>query len=266
MGEKFCLKWNDFQSTVSSSFKTMRQEEDFFDVTLVSDDEVQMSAHKIILSACSSFFKSILRKNPHQHPLIYLSGVNSTDLAYILDYIYQGEVMLYQNNLDQFLDMAQKLKISGLNQELSDEKTGKDFENDYFSPSINDQNSQMDYYSPSSRQNKEVGKVEGVDLPIVASKRQYSRATEPIKAVAVTTENFDLKEAVNNLISKENNFDFVCKACGKRDSRIQNMNKHVEIHIEGLTYGCHSCDKTFRSKSSYNNHMYRDKTHKMFQE
>ena len=84
-------------------------------------------------------------------------------------------------------------------------------------------------------------------------------------AVAVTTENFDLKEAVNNLISKENN-DFVCKACGKRDSRIQNMNKHVEIHIEGLTYGCHSCDKTFRSKSSYNNHMYRDKTHKMFQE
>ena len=266
MGEKFCLKWNDFQSTVSSSFKTLRQEEDFFDVTLVSDDEVQMSAHKLILSACSSFFKSILRKNPHQHPLIYLSGVNSANLAYILDYIYQGEVMLYQNNLDQFLDMAQKLKISGLNQELSDEKTGKDFENDYFSPSINDQNSQMDYYSPSSRQNKEVGKVEGVDLPIVASKRQYSRATEPIKAVAVTTENFDLKEAVNNLISKENNFDFVCKACGKRDSRIQNMNKHVEIHIEGLTYGCHSCDKTFRSKSSYNNHMYRDKTHKMFQE
>ena len=44
MGEKFCLKWNDFQSTVSTSFKTLRQEEDFFDVTLVSDDEVQMSA------------------------------------------------------------------------------------------------------------------------------------------------------------------------------------------------------------------------------
>ena len=119
----------------------------------------------------------------------------------------------------------------------------------------------MDYYSHPGRQNKEVGKVEGVDLPIVAPKRQYSRATEPIKAVAVTTENFDLKEAVDNLISKENNFDFVCKACGKRDSRIQNMRKHVEIHIEGLTYGCHSCDKTFRSKSSYNNHMYRDKTH-----
>ena len=168
MGEKFCLKWNDFQSTVSTSFKSLRQEEDFFDVTLVSDDEVQMSAHKIILSACSSFFKSILRKNPHQHPLIYLSGVNSANLAYILDYIYQGEVMLYQNNLDQFLDMAQKLKISGLNQELSDEKTGKDFENGYFPPSEIDQNSQMDYYSPSGRQNKEVGKVEGVNLPIVA--------------------------------------------------------------------------------------------------
>ena len=77
MSDKFSLKWNDFQTTVSSSFKTFRQEEDFCDVTLVSDDEVQMSAHKLILSACSSFFKSILKKNPHSSPLLYLSGVDS---------------------------------------------------------------------------------------------------------------------------------------------------------------------------------------------
>ena len=114
MSEKFSLKWNDFQSTVSSSFKTLRQEEDFFDVTLVSDDEVQMSAHKLILSACSSFFKSILKKNPHSNPLIYLHGVDSTNLGYILDYIYHGEVQLFQDHLDPFMDKAQTLRISGL--------------------------------------------------------------------------------------------------------------------------------------------------------
>ena len=107
--EKFCLKWNDFHSTVSGSFGQLRKEEDFFDVTLVSDDETQLPAHKLVLSACSSFFKTILKKNTHSHPLIYLSGVNSVNLSFILDYIYQGEVTIYQEELDNFLDVAQKL-------------------------------------------------------------------------------------------------------------------------------------------------------------
>ena len=37
--EKFCLKWNDFQANVSKSFSALRKEEDFYDVTLVTDDE-----------------------------------------------------------------------------------------------------------------------------------------------------------------------------------------------------------------------------------
>ena len=61
--DKFCLKWNDFQTTVSQSFGLLRKEKDFFDVTLVSDDQVQVSAHKLVLSACSSFFKTILKQN-----------------------------------------------------------------------------------------------------------------------------------------------------------------------------------------------------------
>ena len=237
MGEKFCLKWNDFQSTVSTSFKTLRQEEDFFDVTLVSDDEVQMSAHKIILSACSSFFKSILKKNPHPNPLIYLHGVDSTNLGYILDYMYNGEVQIFQQNLDPFLEMAQKLSISGL---ISNTMG-------------NSNDDKMDYYPPPEN---EVGKIESEDPPVVAPKRHYRKTTETIQAVAVQGENFDVKDAVNNLIIWENEA-YVCKTCGKGDKRLQNMKKHVEIHIDGISYDCPLCDKTFRSKNSFNFHKYR---------
>ena len=76
-------------------------------------------------------------------------------------------------------------------------------------------------------------------------------------------ENFDLKETINEMIIKDND-SFRCKTCGKGDKRLDNMKKHVEIHIDGIAYDCPLCDKTFRSKSSYNNHMYRDKTHKIF--
>merc|ERR1712155_301395 len=75
--EKFCLKWNDFRSNASKSFSCLRKEEDFFDVTLVSDDEQHIAAHKLVLSASSEFFKNILKKTSHSSPLIYLNGYSS---------------------------------------------------------------------------------------------------------------------------------------------------------------------------------------------
>ena len=47
MVEKFCLKWNDFHSNASKSFSNLRNEDDIFDVTLTSDDQKQISAHKV---------------------------------------------------------------------------------------------------------------------------------------------------------------------------------------------------------------------------
>lgn len=112
--EKFSLKWEGFQSTVAQSFSVLRQEEDFYDVTLVSDDQTQISAHKLVLSASSDFFRNILRKNKHSHPLLYLSGVKAQNLQCILDYIYLGEVNVFQGQLDEFLESAYKLNIRGL--------------------------------------------------------------------------------------------------------------------------------------------------------
>ena len=122
MSEKFNLKWNDFQTTVLQSFKSIRTGKDFLNVTLVTDDEVQMEAHKVILAASSPFLANILKKSPHKHPLIYLSGISSINLNLILDYVYLGEVQLFQEQLDDFLLASSKLKISGLTGNVNEEK------------------------------------------------------------------------------------------------------------------------------------------------
>ena len=116
MAEKLFLKWKDFDSKISSSFEVLRREKDFFDVTLVGEDEFQIEAHKVVLSACSPFFKNILKKNAHQHPLIYLNGLKSKDLKNILDYFYNGKVQMQEGDLNDFLSMAYKLKVSGISQ------------------------------------------------------------------------------------------------------------------------------------------------------
>ena len=114
MSEMFCLKWNDFQSNVSNSFSLLRNEDYLHDVTIVSDDNEQIAAHKLVLSACSEYFKSIFRKNKHSHPLLCLEGLSSIDVRNVMDYIYNGEVKIFQEDLDRFLNVAQRLKLEGL--------------------------------------------------------------------------------------------------------------------------------------------------------
>jgi len=118
--DNFCLRWNDFAENVSGAFKELRSESDFFDVTLACTDSGSrtLQAHKVILSACSNFFKSTFRQqthaNKHPSPYIYLRGVTYNDLTSILDFIYNGEVNVAQEELNSFLAVAEELQIKGL--------------------------------------------------------------------------------------------------------------------------------------------------------
>jgi len=113
--EKFCLKWNDFEANISSAFRELRDDKDFFDVTLACDEE-QINAHKVILSACSPFFRNVLKRNPHQNPLLYMKGVRFQDLVSVLNFMYHGEVNVAQEDLNNFLAVAEDLRVKGLTQ------------------------------------------------------------------------------------------------------------------------------------------------------
>merc|ERR1712098_951034 len=128
--EKFCLNWNDFQQNASNAFNQLRNDKDLIDVTLVTEEGEHISAHKVVLSTSSDFFKDALKKANHQNPLIFLSGFDSKVLTAVLDYIYNGEVNLFQDDIDTFLDSAQKLKIHGLTQKLEENKGSTFVEND----------------------------------------------------------------------------------------------------------------------------------------
>ena len=114
MENSFSLKWNGFQSCAANSFMQLRKFNEFNDVTLVCDDYKQMSAHKLILSSCSTYFKTVLSQTNHPNPMICLDGISSQELNNILDYIYNGEVLIGQDDMDQFLKIAARLKLEGL--------------------------------------------------------------------------------------------------------------------------------------------------------
>ena len=122
MSEKLCLQWNDFKENVTSAFGSLREDRDFADVTLACEDGKQFEAHKVILAASSPFFQNILRRNQHAHPLIYMRGLKSEDLAAIIDFLYCGEANVYQESLDSFLAIAEELQLKGLTGETNDKE------------------------------------------------------------------------------------------------------------------------------------------------
>jgi len=111
--QQFFLKWNDFQSNMVSSFKHLRDEKSFTDVTLACEGQT-CKAHKMVLSACSPYFKSLLEENPSKHPIIILKDVPYNHLQSILEFMYAGEVNVSQEQLPAFLKTADRLKVKGL--------------------------------------------------------------------------------------------------------------------------------------------------------
>jgi len=124
--EQYCLKWNNYQLSLTSAFKHILEEEDFVDVTLSAQGQ-SLKAHKVVLSACSTYFKELLRGiSLWQHPVLVLKDVPFSDLQSILEFVYLGEVNVEQGRLQSFLKTADVMQIKGLTDGLNNPTGIKD--------------------------------------------------------------------------------------------------------------------------------------------
>ncbi|CAH1187819.1 unnamed protein product [Phyllotreta striolata] len=112
--QHYCLRWNNYQSNMTSVFHQLLQNEDFVDVTLACND-LSLKAHKVVLSACSAYFQKLLLENPCKHPTIIMpQDVGYEDLKFIIEFVYKGEIDVSQTELQSILRTADQLKIKGL--------------------------------------------------------------------------------------------------------------------------------------------------------
>ena len=249
MTEKFCLRWNDFESNVSKSFRNLRMEEDFYDVTLVSSDHRKLQAHKLVLSACSEYFKNILKLEKNTNTLLCLEAISSEEIVNILDYIYNGEVKIYQEGLDRFLQIAQRFQLQGLIGEESHSK--KD--------DIKDQTVDFNNQIPSwdnAQSNIENNLVAEIPRRKVQLNTKVERSVIPLLDNEITTNLEELDNKILEYIEKDPAGFWKCTVCGKMDKKTTNIKEHVEIHVEGLTFPCKYCEKSFRSRNFLRNHNY----------
>jgi len=246
--DKFNLSWNSFQENIGNSLRDLRNESDFFDVTIASDDNQQIEAHKLILSASSSFFKTVLKNNQHQHPLIYLKGINMTNIKAMIDFMYHGQVEVGQEGLNDFLAAAEELKVKGLTD--GDKSKGEaNMDEGYLSEAKMVENYKQ---SPSALPVSAINEKENtneMDEDIVFS--------EDVKDIVPYQEALTSQSFVNEQTSLEAGL-YQCKICGKESSRSQDMKRHVETHSQAPSYECQNCSKMFNTKNALNMHTKRN--------
>ena len=284
---KYLLKWEDFQQNIASSFRELRENVDFSDVTLVCEEGQQVEAHRIILTACSPFFSTILKRNNHSHSMIYMRGLKARDMEAMVDFMYHGEANIQQEDIEAFLALGEELKIKGLskstddslNVSLEETKTNKfeklKFPRAHSKTFIKDETEEFetpafikDELEPVKTPTVE-GRIKEMSDTSLESDEDEEDPISPYGEIVTTSKQTiavdanisteDLKAKIRSLMEKvkEDDFRFRCAVCGKmtKGSRM-NMTHHIETHISGVSYPCGKCGNVSKTNSALKMHGY----------
>ena len=221
MAEKYFLNWDTFSEHLKLMFHDLYQNGRYTDVTLVSDDQSQFKAHKIVLSACSPVFKKIIDSNPSQHPLIYLRGIQSYEMESILQFMYLGEGKFYHERMREFIKVAQDLEVKEISGcvELPSEEAEKT--------------------------------VEENNIPEQEIEEDLIEET-PIKAETTIVQQIEPRTLIPN-----DNKSTQCPECGAEYKQRGHMLLHYRSKHEGVRYPCNQCDYEATQKSNLKAHLAR---------
>ena len=234
----------NFLSHVQKSFKNLRKEEDFFDVTLVGEDFKYMTAHKVVLSSSSEYFKMVFSNNKkyfQSHALICLEGLNQSDLNNILDYIYHGELQIYQHDLDRFLGIAKRLKLEGLN-------------------GVDQHNDEDDSKAENILELEENILTPGSIYESIGESKMTKKLNRTTEKLVVSVQSSDIQsldeldQKVEESYFRDSNGFHACNHCEKSFKLRGHIKEHVEMHFKGLSFPCTLCDTVLRSRKSLRMH------------
>ena len=251
MSGKICLRRNDFKEDVFNMFEILKEDKDFADITLACKDGKQVVAHKVILASSSLVFKEILKENKHAHPVIYMKGICADDLLAIIDFIYCGQTSVQEEDLSDFLAIAEDLKLKGfLSSSLGNGARSDTIivENQASHPEDRDEESDGEIMKQNIQ----------LDEDFILSDEKTQSEFEGSSIVEFSGNLEELKEQTNSMMNKtskrgqkrgkgqESKVIYMCKLCGKEGEK-SNVRTHIEAnHIKGFSIPCNDCPKTFR--------------------
>ena len=226
--EKYKLNWHTYSDHLREMLDGMLSSQELSDVTLVCDDKMQYKAHKIVLSACSTVFKSIIKDLPQHCSVIYLRGVQHQEMEPLLDFMYLGVANFYQERMNEFLNVARSLEIKKICEDVEfNEKYTNNYESDI------------------------------ADHEIESVMKAKTDADE--KRNNATSSNIHFKaqqqHLKNYILTRNDDGMFECNRCNYLTERRKNINEHILAKHEGVKYDCSQCKYQATKQDNLKRHM-----------
>ena len=242
--EKYNLTWHSYSDHLKTMMKELMMNEDYSDVTLVTEDKKQIKAHINILSACSPVFKDILKKENNSSQIMYLRGIQFPELESILQFIYLGEATFYEERMDEFLAVAKSLEIKELCNASPEPNDEPDVEPSSFDPVTLTENleeqavkSDIKTHAPLERQRRAVS-VNG-NYECDQCHKTYSNR------MGLWQHNQSVHQGVK----------YACDQCDYQATKQFNLTVHIQSKHEGIKYACDQCDQQFTVKGNLRAHI-----------
>ena len=172
-----------------------------------------------------------------------MRGVKSADLRAIVDFLYQGEANVFQDDLDSFLATAQELKLKGL--------TGKEGETEL------DSEPKQFLDRDVRTKSKSLFNADQHAANLTNIEKAENARTVALNSKPIASEDM-LDQQVKSMMHKSQNkiqsgkqwtTAAICDVCGK-EGHPRNISNHIESnHMEGISIPCSLCQKTFRSRT-----------------
>jgi hypothetical protein len=239
----------EFELKVQTVYSQLLKSNDFTDVTLATEDDKQIKAHKIILSSSSHFFHNVLMKNSHEHPLIYLKDIKHQQLEMLLKFIYQGQCEMKAEEVEEFLVTGKSLGVEGL---LESRQSAKDRKH-LTKPHTQNQN------IGKNKTNIQINHTNSFDKQMRAHSFGQDGNSDKAKTVKNSTETpIALELSVNEqiiIIEKEENVFsqqlqlnmdgmYVCNMCNTQFS-LRGLDRHMTTKHKKDMHMCDLCEDNF---------------------
>jgi len=220
------IDFKSFQPHLSSTIKKLFKENTHADVTLVSDDQKQIAAHKFVLSACSPALGNLLISHPHAHPLLYMRGVKHQELELITQFMYCGEVEINTDRMNEFMELAIDLQIDDF---IQYKQTCRPSEQNKHM-NIKEQNALDELHTDLNMHNK-TNCNDTSDQ--IAFSNQFNTFLN-----SGNVESVEEKPGESTIKSSL----YPCSYCSYRSTRKGDLKKHQQYKHEGIRYSCNKCD------------------------
>jgi len=278
---QYSVKWELF----SENFQGLLQNASFLnddlpqpfddqyrDVTLVSDDKFSFKANKLVLSACSPILRTLLEENQNGGHCLVLAGIDHQELESILNFVYHGELRIKESKKKD--DLKGWFETLGFGENITEDQGSapvkkikeevevlKDFKNhvktnhEILKPKINPSTN-----SKPSVQNK-IRYVKKIPPPAVVKTEPNKPAEETTsmgtflcdKCDHISTSNSSLEQHIEDAHDGEG-LSYQCTKCEFEGTSRRNLVAHTRMTHEGMTFRCARCDYTTKWRGNYMRH------------